>query len=113
MVFIPKVIEIKETQRPCFSKDELVTIREVVMDCSGCPINCCQKFKVPLSPYEMYETPLKHDEKELSHTGLAVIAKGPDGNCAYHTGTGCGIWETRPNSCRQYSCLDDCRVKFN
>lgn len=50
--------------------------------------------------------------KRMLELGLQyVLLKHPDGNCIYLDGTrGCGIYESRPETCKKYSCVN---IPFN
>jgi Fe-S-cluster containining protein len=80
--------------------------KTVLVDCDagrrlGCRTFCC-RLLVRLKPHEME-----------AHTGgpppKGFVDKNAQGLCIHmdpETGR-CGIWETRPEVCREYTCNDD------
>lgn len=93
-----------------FSASEKIDIIEYRLNCEPCNEKpCCKKFKVPLTPAESMR--LKVDE-EAWKDKIAILAKKEDGSCYYLLENGrCSVWETRPAACREYSCLNDMRIK--
>lgn len=85
------------------NKQETTT---VFVDCDagrrlGCGTFCC-RLLVRLKPHEM-----RPGEDGLPAKGF--VDKTPDGLCVHMDAESgrCGIWEERPETCREYTCNDD------
>lgn len=80
--------------------------KTIVIDCDkgremGCNTFCC-RLMVRLKPYEM-------EPSDGNIAAKGFVDKDPHGFCIHaekETGR-CGIWENRPEVCREYSCNDD------
>jgi len=82
-------------------KDESLP-ETVFVDCEagrelGCATFCCRLI-----------VRLRDDERP-SFDGAGTIEKSEDGLCCYldRDSYMCGIWEKRPQVCREYTCNDD------
>jgi len=79
------------------------------VDCSYCNAPCC-KLIVELSPEEAekYESvPWDFGEGEAQH----ALARRDDGYCVYFVvGSGCYIYDDKPNVCNVYTCENDSRI---
>ena len=83
---------------------------DVLVDaCRNCDDkNCCKNFLVPLTPPERLR--LKTHDILCRDGGsgmVAFLAKKENGECYYLTPNGCSIWCSRPNACREYSCMEE------
>lgn len=82
----------------------------IVEECKNCiEKTCCEKFLVPLTPPERLR--LKTYDKCLPGGGPEItssfLAKKENSECYYLTPQGCSIWSSRPNACREYSCMEE------
>lgn len=80
--------------------------RTVFVDCDagrrlGCRTFCC-RLLVRLKPHEM-----KRRDDGLPPKGF--VDKTPEGLCVHMDADSgrCRIWESRPETCREYSCNED------
>lgn len=78
----------------------------VIVDCEkgremGCSTFCC-RLLVRLKPHEM-------EQSDGQTAAKGFVDKDEEGYCIHadkETGR-CGIWENRPEVCREYTCNDD------
>ena len=101
--------EVKEMMRKDFEEDKY-NCESKSVDCgkgktNGCGGRCC-KLWFGLSPQDLDEG--FEYEKDFPYE----IKKGEDGFCIYfdRRSLQCVIWESRPITCRQYSCDGDERI---
>ncbi|BBB90495.1 MAG TPA: YkgJ family cysteine cluster protein [Methylomusa anaerophila] len=90
--------------------DENWPCEDVIVEaCKNCNDKaCCKNFLVPLTPPERLR--LKTYDKYLWEEGpdaFAILAKKENMECYYLTSQGCSIWSSRPNACREYSCVEE------
>jgi Fe-S-cluster containining protein len=90
--------------------DEEWPCEDVIVEaCNSCGDKaCCKDFLVPLTPPEGLR--LKTHDKYLRDGGpdiTAFLAKKENSECYYLTPKGCSIWFSRPNACREYSCMEE------
>jgi Fe-S-cluster containining protein len=81
------------------------------MTCFPCPHAqaCCRKFKVPVT---VEEDVSGHFRISQDRTFIVHLEREPDGSCVYLGQHGrCSIYESRPETCREYSCVGDARVE--
>jgi len=92
-----------------FSDEDWPCEDVIVEACKNCHDKvCCAKFLVPLTPPERLR--LKTHDKFLPGGGpevTAFLAKKENDECYYLTSQGCSIWSSRPNACREYSCMEE------
>ena len=84
-------------------------------DCGKCPALCCRYFGLPI---DTPETPGDFDDVRwfMLHKGTEVYVEDGDwyinvnNKCKHlHADNFCGIYDSRPRICRQYS-LDECEA---
>lgn len=84
-------------------------MNDIVSECYTCTDQvCCKCFKVPVTYEESLI--LRLSKWDWEHGRFAYLDKKEDGSCWYLEGGMCTIWETRPESCREYSCQGDKRI---
>jgi len=75
----------------------------LVYDCDNCGL-CCTEAFVCINRIDLMREPKLRDcrrikEEDGKITDRWLLNAGDDGPCRFHTGTGCGIYGTRPNVC--------------
>lgn len=77
---------------PCSTQEEI----ERLDICGQCPVPCCYKVLVALTPCE---------DNMYKHKDVGALKMGDDGWCGYYDdNVGCTIYDIRPVICRVASC---------
>lgn len=80
-------------------------LRQLRYQCDNCGL-CCQQTLVKCGPGDLDREPKLRELRRVKVNGVItdewLLNKEPDESgcgCRFHTGTGCGIYATRPGVC--------------
>ena len=80
--------------------------READVPCDGCVGCCVSGYQIPLRPQDhlaLDQVPASRLSLPVAG-GLAQMLPREDGTCPFFGAGGCGIYASRPQTCRDYDC---------
>lgn len=85
-------------------------MKTISNDCLACG-TCCKLFLINLNEEEYrsrrYKSSFIEDFEEAELCGANIIDQKDDDSCFYLKSGKCSIYETRPSSCRNFSCKSE------